>query len=321
MRPTKRARHALGVALWLATGGCTRLDRFLFAPTPAASDADLFAAATQIPASLKRELKHEIITDDGVTVSAWALLHATPNDGDTTPPARHQTAILYCHGNNQNLSRFALRAQALWNLGYTVLAFDYRGYGKTAGTPSEQGTYKDGRAARRFITEAQGLGFDPGRVALYGYSLGAAVCSQLAVEVPTPALVLEAPFASIARLVGDDSGLDLPQVGFTRSRYDTEGKIAAHKGSLLVLHGLHDDYLRVGYGRLVHRAAVGARPNVLVEVPGADHETVPCAIKNERSPVPGACLGGYDPAYLRHVADTIDQAIMPRGGDAQAAGG
>ena len=298
-----------------------RLDRFIFAPTPADSEADLFAAATQIPAALKREIKHEIVTDDGVTVNAWALLHGTPSEGDPTPPGRHQTAILYCHGNNQNLSRFALRAQALWNLGYTVLAFDYRGYGKTPGTPSEQGTYRDGRAARRFITDAAGLGFDPDRVALYGYSLGAAVCSQLAVELPTPALLLEAPFASIARLVGDDSGLDLPQVGFTRSRYDTEGKISGHHGSLLVMHGLHDDYLRVGYGRLVHRAALGARPNRLVEVPGADHETVPCAVKKERSPVPGACLGGYDPAYLRQVAETIDNAITPRGEHAAGAGG
>jgi acetyl esterase/lipase len=294
------------------TTACMTLDDYLYAPTVAHAADDLFAAAVQIPQTLKQELKGAIVTDDDIPVSAWALVHDANNPQDTTFRGRHRTGILYCHGNNQNLGRFALRAQALWAMGYTVLAFDYRGYGKTPGLPSEEGTYRDGRAARAYLVDqALGLGIEPSRLALYGYSLGAAICSQLAVDEPTPALILEAPFASVAALVGDDTALGLPQRGFTHARYDTEGKLAAYPGGLLVLHGTDDLYLMARYGRQVAQAAVRAWPNIFTPVPGADHETVPCAVKDRRSPTPGACVGGIDPDYIDWVSSFIDGVIPP----------
>ena len=302
----------VALLLWPLCTACMNLDDFLFAPTVAHADDDLFDAAIQIPTVLKREIKGAIVTDDGIPINAWALVHDGNNPQDTTFRGRHRTGILYCHGNNQNLKRSALRAQALWAMGYTVMAFDYRGYGKTPGLPSEEGTYRDGRAVRAYLVDkTSGLGIEPSRLALYGYSLGAAVCSQLAVDEPTPALVLEAPFASVAALVGDDSGLGLPQRGFTRARYDTQGKIAAFSGGLLVLHGTDDHYLMVRYGQQVAQAAVRAQPNIFIPVPGADHETVPCAVKNRRSPTPGACVGGIDPDYIGWVSSFIDGVIPP----------
>lgn len=292
--------------------GCMTLDGFIFAPTPAPADADLFASATMIPSALRQEVAGAIVTDDGVAVSAWALVHDGNNPDDRTYRGRHKTGILYCHGNNQNLARFALRAQALWALGYTVLAFDYRGYGKTPGIPSEEGTYRDGRATRAFMVDPnKGLGIDPNRVVLYGYSLGAAVCSQMAVEAPTPVLVLEAPFASISGLVGDDSALNLPHNGFTKASYDTETKIRAFSGSLLVMHGTSDRFLMPRYGERVAQAAKAAHPNLFIPVALADHETVPCTIKDRRSPTPGACVGGIDPNYSGWVSTFIDAAISP----------
>jgi len=307
------ARLGAGIVLLLlGCLGCMNLDSFLFAPTVADADEDLFGAAMAIPTALKQEIKSAIVTDDGITVNAWALVHDPNNPQDTTFRGRHSTGILYCHGNNQNLKRFALRAQALWAMGYTVLAFDYRGYGKTPGVPSEEGTYRDGRAVRAYLVDqALGLGIEPSRLALYGYSLGAAVCSQLAVDEPTKALILEAPFASVAALVGDDTALGLPQGGFTHARYDTQGKIGAHGGGLLVLHGIDDYYLMVRYGRQVAKAAVRAEPNIFIAVPGADHETVPCAIKTGRSPTPGGCVGGIDPNYIDWVSSFIDGIIPP----------
>lgn len=305
----------LVLALALASGlltGCMNLDAFLFAPTVAAADADLFAQATLIPEALKTEVRGAIHTADGIDVSAWALTHDSNNAGDTTYRGRHNTGILYCHGNNQNMARFALRAQALWALGYTVLAFDYRGYGKTRGVPTEEGTYQDGRAARAYLTsQAGGLGINADHVVLYGYSLGAAVCSQLAVDEPTQVLVLEAPFASVAALVGDDTALGLPQAGFTKARYDTQNKLRSFDGGLLVMHGTHDRYLMMSYGRAVAAAAGQAHPKQFVPVALADHETVPCVIKDQRSSTPGACVGGIDPNYNAWVSSFIDGIVEP----------
>jgi pimeloyl-ACP methyl ester carboxylesterase len=309
-------RHA--PYLWVVWAGfclmlpqCMGLDDFLFAPTLAAAGDDLFAHATNVPKPLRQELTNEIITSDGVPISAWALVHDSNTALDPTPAARHGIGILYCHGNNQNLRRFALRAQALWELGYTVLAFDYRGYGKTPGTPSEQGTYKDGRAARQYLTSPQGLNIAADKVALYGYSLGAAICSQLAVESPTRALVLEAPFASIGQLIGDDVSLNVSQNGFTDAVYDTRAKISRFQGDLLIMHGDNDRYLMPSYGQQVAQAATHAAHVTFIPVPLADHETVPCLIKNKRSSVAGGCLGGIDPHYTSWVSTLIDGALAP----------
>lgn len=293
-----------------ALASCLTLDGFLFAPTQAAADADLFAD-TEIPPNLRHELRQEIVTDDGVAVSAWLLAHDGNAALDPTPKARHRTGILFCHGNNQNLARFAWRAQALWSMGYTVLAFDYRGYGKTLGEPSELGTYADARAARAWLSRADGGKIDADRIALVGYSLGAAVCSQLAVEAPTQALVLEAPFASVAQLVQDNGALPLPREGLIEAVYDTRGKIGGFAGDLLVMHGEADTYVMPRYGLQVVDAATGARQRRWVPVPGADHETVPCAIKGGRDPVPGRCLGGLDANYTSWVTTAVDGAITP----------
>lgn len=287
---------------------CINLDNFLYAPVRVTDDVDLFARATQIPSHLRQEVRGPIVAADNTVVDTYVLRHDT---SDGTPQARHDTAVLYCHGNARNISFFSLRAQALWQAGYTVIIFDYRGYGKTPGAPSEQGLYADARAARAFVHSDEGLGFDPARTALYGYSLGTAICTQMAVEQATPALILEAPFASTAQLARDDTSLEVPRPWFVEAAYDTVGKIAAHKGALRVLHGARDTYLRPQYGRWVSEAATGAYPNDFVLVAQADHETVPCTIADTRAREAGACVGGFSQAYIDQVTGLIDAAILP----------
>jgi fermentation-respiration switch protein FrsA (DUF1100 family) len=305
-------RHvrAMAVSVMCAgTLGCQSLDNFLYAPVAAATDADLMRRATAIPPHLRQEVAGAIVSADGTPVNAWLLAHAAD---DGTPVARHATAIFYCHGNSRNVDLFSLRAQALWQLGYTVLLFDYRGYGKTPGLPTEAGLYADARAARAYLSTAAGGDFPAARVALYGYSLGTAVCMQMATEATAPALVLEAPFASVAQLAMDDTTLQVPQAWFTSAAYDTVGKITAHRGALLLVHGSRDTYLKPEYSVRLAAAAVLAAPKRLFIVPGADHETVPCAINRERSAEAGGCVGGYADAYLQAVAGTIDAVITPQ---------
>ncbi len=77
------------------------------------------------------------------------------------------------------------------------------------------------------------------------------------------------------------------------------------------MHGTADHYLMVRYGREVAEAALAARPRLFVPVPGADHETVRCGVKDRRSANPGDCLGGVDPNYIIWVSQLIDGAIAP----------
>lgn len=287
---------------------CQNLEPFMYAPMPASADADLMAAATQIPPHLREELVDEIVAEDGTVVNAWYLSH-DPNDG--TPQAHHQTSIFYCHGNTRNISLFSLRVQALWAAGYNVLIFDYRGYGKTRGTPTEAGLYQDARAARLWLQNHGDTVSSSDRIALYGYSLGTAICTQMAFENAPQALILEAPFASVQNLVRDDMALDVPHAWVTQATYDTVGKIQDFTGSLLVLHGTDDTYLRAEYGNMIVQHAEKARSRKLVLVPGADHDTVPCTYPAESTAELGGCAGGFSPIYLQHVQNTIDAVIAP----------
>jgi fermentation-respiration switch protein FrsA (DUF1100 family) len=293
----------------LACTACMRLDSFLYVPTRAQPGDDLLARATDVPKSLQDEVATDIVADDGTVVNAYILKHAP---GDGTPASRHGQAVLYCHGNAKNIDHFARRVQALWSQGYTVLIFDYRGYGKTPGTPTEAGTYEDGRAARRYFGQRVDLGVAPERTVLYGYSLGAAICTQLAVETPAPGLILEAPFASVEELITDNADADLPATWFADAAYDNRDKISGHGGGLLVMHGSHDDYLQPRYGEEISLAAEDhAEPNHLWIVEGATHSTVPCAVRH-RTEADGQCVGGQMAAdYLDRVTGFIDTVMPP----------
>lgn len=109
-------------------------------------------------------------------------------------------------------------------------------------------------------------------------------------------------------LMGDDEPLGLPQVGFTQARYDTQNKLRAYDGALLIMHGTWDRYLMPRCGQHVRCSASRAEASVFVPV---EHETLPCTIKGERSPVTGGCLCGIDPNYNVWLTSLIDAAIPP----------
>lgn len=296
-------RSLLGALVLLASTACIRMDSFLFAPTPADPDADLLADATDVPADLRTELPR-LTAEDGTQVNAYLLNHRID---DGTEVSRHTKGVIYCHGNAQNIAAFAKRVQALWKLGYNVLIFDYRGYGKVAGKPTEPGVYADARVARAHLESRSDLGLDPSRVALYGYSLGSAVCLQMAVEEHTPALIMESAFASVQELVTDNETLDVPLNWYADAQMDNRGKVHNHTGALLVTHGEADTYIQVRYGHEVAAAAAGhANPLVTRWVPGATHSSVPCALHNLQGK---QCGDAFDPEYLDAVSQLIDGAI------------
>jgi pimeloyl-ACP methyl ester carboxylesterase len=205
-------------------------------------------------------LAHEesfLAAEDGVRIHAWFL---------PAPGARR--LILVCHGNAGNMSHRLHRAREMQRrLGASVLLFDYRGYGRSEGSPDERGTYRDARAAHRYATETKGI--PPETVVLFGESLGAAVATQLALEKPAGALVLESPFTSIPDMARVAYPF-LPPVGpFVRTRYDTLAKAPRLSLPLLVLHGERDGVVPIAQGRRVFEAAGG--PKRFVAIPGAGH--------------------------------------------------
>ena len=205
-------------------------------------------------------LTHEetfLSTDDAHEIHAWLL-----------PMSGAPLTVLLCHGNAGTMSHRLERAALMQrHLGVSVLLFDYRGYGRSKGRPDERGTYRDARAAYRFLTETKGLPAD--RIVLFGESLGAAVATQIALEKPARALVLESPFASIPDMARAKFPA-LPPLGpLIRTRYDNVRKIAALKMPLLVLHGDQDTLIPIDQGRRVFAAA--PEPKRLLVIEGAAH--------------------------------------------------
>ncbi|MEM5446357.1 alpha/beta hydrolase [Paraburkholderia guartelaensis] len=153
--------------------------------------------------------------------------HAAPAD-----PAR-ATVVLF-HGNGEDLTQRTHIAHALLDAGYGVLLAGYRGYGGAPGRPSEAGLYADGRAAIAFAARHSR------DVVLHGYSLGSAVAVQIATERPLAALLLEAPFTSIADVAAVRMRW-LPRIvpmrWLVRDRYDNLAKIGSVRAPILIYGG------------------------------------------------------------------------------------
>lgn len=195
--------------------------------------------------------------EDGVGLDAWHL----PIEG-----ARF--TILVCNGNAGNMAYRLDRARLIQaELGAGVLLFDYRGYGHSEGRPDEAGTYRDARAAYRFLVEAKGL--VPDAVVLFGESLGAAIATELALERPAAGLILESPFTSIPDMARAAYPF-LPPVGaLIRTRYETLAKVPRLRMPVLVLHGERDEIVPLAQGRRVYEAA--PQPKRFFGIAGAGH--------------------------------------------------
>ena len=121
-------------------------------------------------------------TLDGVRLHGWWI----PSEGS-------QLVTLFLHGNAGNVTHRAAHVREITAAGSSVLVIDYRGYGKSGGSPSEKGLYEDAETA--FI-HLLGRGYRAQRIILHGESLGSAVAVDLAYRRPCAALILEAPFTS-----------------------------------------------------------------------------------------------------------------------------
>jgi len=191
---------------------------------------------------------------DGTHLHGWFVPCESP-----------RAVALFAHGNAGNLSHRADLLVQLHRLGVAVLAFDYRGYGRSAGSPTEAGVVADGRAARAWLTKRTGI--PESDILLMGESLGGAVAVQLAAEAPARGLVLENTFSSVR----DVAGFHYPwlPVKLMRTKFDSAAAIGKYHGSLLQVHGDADTIVPIQFGRKLFEAA--NEPKKLVVIAGGDH--------------------------------------------------
>jgi fermentation-respiration switch protein FrsA (DUF1100 family) len=195
-----------------------------------------------------------LTTTDGVKINGWYV-----------PQLNAKRTVLFCHGNAGNIGHRFEKLLILRDLGVNVFIFDYRGYGRSEGWPSEQGTYKDAQAAYDWLRREKLV--PPEQIVVQGESLGCAVAVELARQRPVGGLVLESGFASVpemARAVYPWLPLHL----ICRIRYDTLSKIGSVKAPLLSLHSREDEIVPFSQAERVFAAAPG--PKKLVEIRG-DH--------------------------------------------------
>jgi uncharacterized protein len=188
--------------------------------------------------------------------------------------AKHADAspvLLYLHGARWNVEGSAPRIRRMQELGFSVLAIDYRGFGKsTPGLPSEDMAYEDARAAWDWLAAKY-----PDRPRyIYGHSLGGAVAIDLAAQVPDErGTIVESTFTSIADVASTMKWGWLPIAPLITQRFDSVDKVAKIGSPLLVVHGDEDSLIRSDLGRKLYEAAQGRKRFVLVEG-GTHHSTM-----------------------------------------------
>lgn len=206
-----------------------------------------------------------LTAEDGVNLHGW-LVEGVDGPPSAELPGAGRT-LLFFHGNAGNISGRLETAQLFRRMGLDVLMIDYRGYGQSEGHPSEQGTYRDARAAWNWLTGEQGVPADS--VIVMGRSLGGAVAAWLAGEVRPRALILESTFTS---------GVDLARqvypffpVGLMlRHRYPTAEHIRELDIPKLFAHSRGDRTVPWELGRRLYEGAPG--PKTFLEMEGAHND-------------------------------------------------
>jgi len=198
---------------------------------------------------------------------AWfASSDGTRLHGWYYPHEQARAVVLFCHGNAGNLSHRADLIRYLHDHHkLSVMIFDYRGYGRSEGTPDEPGILADARAARAWLARRAGIAETD--IVLMGRSLGGAVAVDLAAADGARGLILESTFTSLP----DVAGMKFPFAGsLIRSRLDSLARIGDYHGPLLQSHGDADRVIPRENGLRLFKAA--NEPKRLVTIHGADHD-------------------------------------------------
>ena len=224
----------------------------------------LYPAPRELPGSPPAGYRQvRVETSDGLALGAWYR-----------PASAGRPTILFFSGNAASLATSAEWCRALADAGFGLLLLAYRGYDGNPGAPSEQGLYRDGRAAVAWLA---GQGVD--RPVLAGLSLGSGVAAEMAYEAAastgwphgvTPrALLLFSPYRSIPEVAAARYPI-FPVRLLARDRFDTASKLAALRVPIFVAHGEDDQVVPFAQGLAVYNSA--PEPKRLVAMRGIGHD-------------------------------------------------
>lgn len=188
------------------------------------------------------------------------------------------TVIMYCHGNKNHMDFYWPRAKLLANTGgknrFGVMMIDYRGFGMSEGSSTEEGLYADVTASLKWLRDK---GMTNDRLMMYGFSLGCAPATKMSAEyhyLKPSKLLLEAPFASPEVMIQDATGLAMPGAFFTSFTLNNAEEIKGVQQPFFWIHGEADDFLDINtHGQLVYDNYIGIYKEAH-RIPGADHSTI-----------------------------------------------
>ena len=235
-------------------------NRFIYFPSKAPdgiTDA-LYAAADRGVLRVNAE-NVWLTAEDSTKVHGWYL------SGKERPDEGKHPVVLWFHGNAGNIAGWYPEFEAVVALGADVLAVDYRGYGRSEGSPDEEGVYQDAMAAWKHLTESRSI--PPERIVLFGFSLGGAVAVDLAAKVGPAGLVVQSSFTSVPDMAA--ALMKIVPRFLVRTQMDSVKKVPHITCPKLFIHSPRDDLVPYRLGRKLFESA--AQPKDLFEVKGAGH--------------------------------------------------
>ncbi|MDA8077574.1 MAG: alpha/beta hydrolase [Nitrospiraceae bacterium] len=199
-----------------------------------------------------------LTTSDGLKIAAWHIPAGTP---------AARGVVLFSHGNAGNISDRLDSIRIFHSLNLAVLIYDYRGYGRSEGSPTEEGTYKDALAVWDHLVHVRGI--QPEKIILFGRSLGSAVATEVALRKKAGALIIESGFTSVPDL-GSRFYPFLPVRLIARFRYATVDKVGRITIPKLIIHSPRDEIIPFEHGRALFEKA--AEPREFLQIRGGHNE-------------------------------------------------
>ncbi len=222
-------------------------DRLVYVP---------FSDLTSDPGQIGLEYEELFIDVQDEKIHAWFV-----------PAENPRGVILFCHGNAGNISHRLQTIELFHSLNMSTMIFDYQGYGKSSGSPSEKGTYLDAWSVWNYLVEDRGI--EPEKIFIFGRSLGGAVAADLAAQSNSAGVVLESTFTSVKDL-GTELFFFLPVRLLARFEYNTLEKLSKISSPLKIIHSPDDEIIPFSHGQRLYEAA--PEPKYFTEIRGG-HNT------------------------------------------------
>jgi fermentation-respiration switch protein FrsA (DUF1100 family) len=212
--------------------------------------------ATPDDAGMSYETVH-LDTEDGETLHGWWI----------PAPDVSRGTLLFFHGNAGNISGRLESVQQFHRLGLNVLIVDYRGYGQSTGSPSEEGIYQDAKACWAYLTETQDVAAQ--NVVVFGRSMGGGAATWIASQQKPGAVILESVFTNVPD-VGAHHYSFLPVRALATNQFDNEARVSQVDAPTLFIHSRGDRVVPFELGRQVYEAA--AEPKQFLEIEGGHND-------------------------------------------------